>query len=127
MGRRIINWDYDPKRDIIFIFSFPDYDYQESIKFDDMTVDLNPEGEVVAVEIMVPSESLGVEKESLVSPEDFLIEISARNRLLKLNVSLVFRSKKGVINKRIRKETKIGGNLLLKNTLQPVYLDSKIK
>lgn len=127
MGRRIINWDYDPKRDIIFIFSFPDYDYQESIKFDDMTVDLNPEGEVVAVEIMVPSESLGVEKESLVSPEDFLIEISARNRLLKLNVSLVFRSKKGVINKRIRKETKIGGNLLLKNTLQPVYLDSKRK
>ena len=122
MYKRILNWDYDPKRDITFIFSFHDYDYQESVKLKNMTVDLNPQGKAVALEICDSSKSLGVEKESLIHPEDFLVDISATNRLLNVNASFKLTSEKAVIDRTLREVAVMEQNLIIKNILKPIHL-----
>jgi uncharacterized protein YuzE len=121
VDKRILNWDYDPKRDIIFIFSFPNYNYQESFKMGGMMIDLDPIGKPVALEIRSSSASLEVARGSLISPLDFRIEISAERRSLKVNASFKFSSEKGVIERTLKKEAKMENKTILKNYLKPVY------
>ncbi|MDD1763594.1 MAG: DUF2283 domain-containing protein [Methanobacteriaceae archaeon] len=121
VDKRILNWDYDPKRDIIFIFSFPNYDYQESFKMGNMMVDLDSNGKPVALEITSSSESLGVVRGSLIGHLNFSIEISAKRRSLKVNASFKFSSEKGVIERTLLKEAKMENKTILKNYLKPVY------
>jgi uncharacterized protein YuzE len=122
MCEKILNWDYDPKRDIIFIFSFHDYDYQESIKLKKLTVDLNPKGKVVALELFDSCKSLEVKKESLIRPKNFLIEISAKNRSLNVDASFKLTSEKGLIDRTLKAEAVIEQELVLKSILRPYFL-----
>ncbi len=120
MCKGILNWDYDPKRDIAFIYSH-DYDYQESIKLKNMTLDLNPQGKVVALEIFNSSKSLEVEKKSLTTPEDFLIEISAENRIITVVASFKLHSEGGLTDRRLREIT-ASEHKILDNILRPIRL-----
>lgn len=126
MYKRILNWDYDPKRDIIFIFSFDEYDYQKSIRLKNMRVDLNPKGKAVALEILDSSPSLEVKPESLICPEDFLIEISGKNWTLNVNATFKFTSKTGLILRTVREEAVVEQKFIVKNILKP-YTSYKIK
>jgi uncharacterized protein YuzE len=126
MYKRILNWDYDPKRDIIFIFSFDEYDYQKSIRLKNMTVDLNPKGKAVALEILDSAPSLVVEPESLICPEDFLIDISGKNWSLNVNATFKLTSEQGLINRTLREEAGIEQKFIIKNILKP-YTSYKIK
>lgn len=121
MCKRILNWDYDSKRDIIFIFRFRDYDYQESIKLKNMAVDLDPQGKAVALEIFNSSECLEVEKESLISPEDFLIEISAKNGVLTVVAAFKLTSEREIIDRMLKEKT-VTEYQMKKNILRPIYL-----
>jgi uncharacterized protein YuzE len=127
VDKRILNWDYDPKRDIIFIFSFPNYDYQESFKMGNMTVDLDSNGKPVALEITSSSESLDVVRRSLICPLNFRVEISAERRSLKVNASFKLSSEMGVIDRTLCKEARIEQKTILKNTLRPAYIKNKRK
>jgi hypothetical protein len=120
MVKRILNWDYDPKRDIIFIFSFHDYDYHESIKIKNMNVELNLQGKFVALEIFDSSKSLEVEMESLICPEDFLIEISAKNRSLNVDASFKLSSERGKIYRTLSEKAVTEHNIVFKDILRPI-------
>ena len=119
MYKKILNWDYDPKRDIAFIFS-QDYDYQESIKLMNLSLDLNPQGKVVALEIFNSSRSLEVEKESLTTPEDFLIEISVKNRTFNVIASFKLHSEGGLTDRWLREKTVVE-HRILENILRPIH------
>lgn len=121
MCKRILNWDYDSKRNIIFIFRFHDYDYQESIKLKNMAVDLDPQGKAVALEIFNSSECLEVEKESLISPEDFLIEISAKNGVLTVVAAFKLTIEMEIIDRMLKEKT-VTEYQIKKNIIRPIYL-----
>lgn len=120
--KRILNWDYDPKRDIIFIFSMDKYDYHESINLKNMTVDLNFEGKAVALEIFDSTQSLEVEPESLICPLDFLIEISGKkDRCLYVNASFKLPSQRGLIHRTLQEEKVIEQKFIIRNILRPTH------
>lgn len=122
MCKRMLNWDYDPKRDIIFIFNFDEYDYQESIELNNMTVDLNPKRKAVALEIFGSARFLEIDPESLIDPEDFLIEIYGQNGIININASFNLNSEKGLISRILKEETGIEQEFINKSILRPKIL-----
>jgi uncharacterized protein YuzE len=97
--------DYDYKNDILF-FKVKNRQYQKSLDFEDLVVDIDKEGYITGIQIMDASSLFGLAKDALLKVRKWEFNAKIENNVVTIKLAFeVLRRNKVLVKQNIERES----------------------